>query len=142
LVHILAYWRVQILLKKIIGKILRSYFCKYKRQIFCCFAFIGVSIAGINNIENWYQQNKFSKYRKKRTIAVQDNQIRLYIQKIRCYIITRYLKIWTGYAFIHLRFKNNKVRSIIYVDTYNISVFSSIREGIAAKFIVAAFIEF
>ena len=55
-----------------------------KLQVFCCVEDEGsddfkleiFKLSGINNVENCYQQNNFSKYLKKRIIGVQDNDIR------------------------------------------------------------------
>ena len=51
-------------------------------------------------------------------------------------------RIFAIYIHQTLRLLNNKVRPIIYVNTYNISVVSGILEGIAPKFNIGVFIAF
>ena len=51
-------------------------------------------------------------------------------------------RIFAIYNHQTLRLLRNKIRPIIYVNTYNLSVVSGILEGIAAKFIIGVFIAF
>lgn len=89
-------------------------------------------LSRINNFENCYQQNIFSKYLKKR-IWIQDREIRLYLQinKILFYLITKVLTLWKGYACIQLRFNISMVRQqlntcLLYLKKIWLHIFANV----------------